>query len=108
MIVDNFGQEILLEDGHIDRKKLGQIVFQDEGKRRVLNRCTHPFIQRAMIWQVLKYFLQGSLPFSISTMIRALTSCMHAGKSFIVLVSPLLFESGRYLSVLKRIIVVNW
>ena len=60
MIVDNFGQEILLEDGHIDRKKLGQIIFQDESKRRVLNRCTHPSIQRAMIWQVVKHFLQGT------------------------------------------------
>ena len=58
-IVDNFGLEILLQDGHLDRQKLGQIIFQDEAKRKILNRCTHPFIQRAMIWQVAKHFLMG-------------------------------------------------
>lgn len=59
MIVNNFGYDILLEDGHIDRKKLGQIVFQDEARRQILNRCTHPYIQRAMLWQVVKHFLRG-------------------------------------------------
>ena len=108
MIVDNFGQEILLEDGNIDRKKLGQIIFQDESKRRVLNRCTHPSIQKAMIWQVMKHFLQGTpaVHNAMKVLLLLLTTC--TGKSFIVLVSPLLYESGRYLSLLKRIIVVNW
>lgn len=59
LIVKNFGYDILLEDGHIDRQKLGQIVFQDEAKRKILNRCTHPYIQRAMLWQVVKHFLRG-------------------------------------------------
>ena len=59
MIVKNFGHDILLEDGHIDRQKLGQIVFQDEAKRKILNSCTHPYIQRAMLWQVVKHFLRG-------------------------------------------------
>ena len=59
MIVKNFGRDILLEDGHIDRQKLGQIVFQDEAKRKILNRCTHPYIQRAMLWKVVKHFLRG-------------------------------------------------
>ena len=59
MIVKNFGYDILLEDGHIDRQKLRQIVFQDEEKRRILNHCTHPYILRAMLWQVVKHFLRG-------------------------------------------------
>ena len=59
MIVDHFGRDILLEDGRIDRPKLGQIIFQDEAKRKVLNGCTHPYIQRAMLWQVVKHFLRG-------------------------------------------------
>lgn len=33
---------------------------------------------------------------------------LTVGESFVVLVSPLLFESGRYLSTLKKTIVVNW
>ena len=59
MIVKNFGHDVLLEDGHIDRQKLGQIVFQDEAKRKILNRCTHPYIQRAMLWEIVKHFLRG-------------------------------------------------
>jgi dephospho-CoA kinase len=41
-ILDAFGQEILGRDREIDRKKLGQIVFSDSGKRSMLNALTHP------------------------------------------------------------------
>ncbi len=43
-IVSNFGEEILLENGEIDRKKLGQIVFSDKNKLEVLNEITHKYI----------------------------------------------------------------
>ena len=59
LIVNHFGDEVLLPDGSLDRKKLGSIIFGDESKRLALNRCTHPYIQRAMIWEVVKYFLRG-------------------------------------------------
>ena len=29
-------------DGELDRKKLGEIVFSDEGKRKILNEIVHP------------------------------------------------------------------
>ncbi|MDH3973114.1 MAG: dephospho-CoA kinase [Deltaproteobacteria bacterium] len=41
-IVHFFGNDILLEDGTLDRKKLGRIVFEDAGKREVLNSIIHP------------------------------------------------------------------
>jgi dephospho-CoA kinase len=41
-IVTHFGQEILLDDGHIDRKKLGAIVFNQPEERRILERIIHP------------------------------------------------------------------
>lgn len=41
-IVDFFGKNILLPNGHIDRKKLGAMVFQDPVKREALNRIVHP------------------------------------------------------------------
>ena len=44
-IVEHFGQEILLEDGHIDRKALGAIVFSDEKKLAILNSLTHPAVK---------------------------------------------------------------
>lgn len=43
-IVDNFGTEVLGSDRSIDREKLGQIVFNDNNKRLLLNNITHPKI----------------------------------------------------------------
>ncbi len=37
-IVEAFGNDVLLENGEIDRARLGQIVFSDPEKRQVLNR----------------------------------------------------------------------
>jgi dephospho-CoA kinase len=37
-IVKAFGNDILLENGEINRPLLGQIVFSDPGKRKLLNR----------------------------------------------------------------------
>lgn len=43
-IVQSFGEEILLENGELNRKKLGDIVFSDKDKLDLLNRITHPEI----------------------------------------------------------------
>jgi dephospho-CoA kinase len=43
-IVREFGREILLPGGAVDRKKLGAIVFSDAQKRARLNQITHPRI----------------------------------------------------------------
>lgn len=43
-IVKEFGQTILKEDGSIDRKALGAIVFSDKDKLKKLNVITHPRI----------------------------------------------------------------
>lgn len=47
-IVDYFGDEILLSDREIDRKKLGTIIFNDEEKRQALNGITHGDIMEEM------------------------------------------------------------
>ena len=43
-VVSAFGPEILRDDGTLDRARLGQIVFADEGKRQLLNSILHPLI----------------------------------------------------------------
>jgi dephospho-CoA kinase len=45
-IVSEFGPDVLAEDGSLDRKRLGAIVFADAGKRRRLEEITHPAIYR--------------------------------------------------------------
>ena len=58
-IVYHFGPEILLENGEIDRTKLGQLIFASEEKRKLLNSITHPEIHKAMLKEILFYFLRG-------------------------------------------------
>lgn len=41
-IVERFGDNVLLPDGTLDRKKLGDIVFGDDAERRALNGIVHP------------------------------------------------------------------
>jgi dephospho-CoA kinase len=47
-VVRAFGREILGDDGAIDRKRLGEIVFADPASRVRLERITHPAILEAM------------------------------------------------------------
>lgn len=41
-VIEHFGEEVLDEDGFIDRAALGRSVFADPRKRDLLNRLTHP------------------------------------------------------------------
>lgn len=43
-LIEAFGNDILREDGRLDRTRLGAIVFSDEAKRLLLNSILHPFI----------------------------------------------------------------
>lgn len=44
MIVSEFGSDIILPAGGLDRKKLGAIVFADAEKRKLLNAIVHPLV----------------------------------------------------------------
>ncbi len=44
LIVENFGAEILLANGELDRVKMGAIVFENEQKRQLLNSIVHPLV----------------------------------------------------------------
>ena len=41
-IIAFFGREVLKEDGALDRRRLGHIVFSDARKRRELEKIVHP------------------------------------------------------------------
>ncbi len=47
-VVAAFGRGIVRNDGSIDRKRLGEIVFSDPGSRERLEGITHPAILEAM------------------------------------------------------------
>lgn len=43
-VVAHFGKHILADDQTIDRKKLAELIFNDEEKRKQLNKIVHPII----------------------------------------------------------------
>ncbi|WP_366289243.1 dephospho-CoA kinase [Paenibacillus sp. AN1007] len=73
--VQRFGQDILHEDGTLDRKKLGSIVFQHPEERKALEAITHPAIRKEMRERAAAYELK------------------HPDK-LVVSDIPLLYESG--------------
>lgn len=92
-IVAEFGdwkvknQNILDDHGEIDRRKLGDIIFQDPKKRRQLNRITHPRIIYVLLSQIVHDTFVSSKPVVIADV-------------------PLLFESGLLRALFGLTIVV--
>jgi len=76
------------EDGTIDRRALGQIIFSDKERRKKLDDITHFYIFKLMMWEIIKCFF----------------SFQH---QFVILDLPLLFEGGTMLDYIYKIIVVT-
>jgi len=70
------GHDLLDADQHIDRLKLGAIVFQHAEQRRKLNRITHPKIIQILLQQLLRGVFWSSCDMTVADL-------------------PLLFESGK-------------
>jgi dephospho-CoA kinase len=54
-VVEAFGQEVLKDDGSLDRARLGAIIFGDEKKRTLLNSILHPYIIAAQDEQLRRW-----------------------------------------------------
>ncbi|OAB43271.1 dephospho-CoA kinase [Paenibacillus glacialis] len=74
-VAEFFGQGILHEDGTLDRKKLGSIVFDDREALKVLNNISHPAIRKEIRKQMMD--LETAYP-----------------ERLVVVDIPLLYESG--------------
>ena len=53
-VVDAFSSDILDENGEINRKLLGQIIFSDKDKKQTLEAITHPLILKKMDSEIKK------------------------------------------------------
>jgi dephospho-CoA kinase len=51
-VVEEFGPEILMPDGQLDRRLLRTVVFADERRRRRLEAILHPAIRSAMLAEI--------------------------------------------------------
>lgn len=54
-----FGDEAILENGEMNRKFIGEIVFNDEKKRKALNEIVHPIVRQIMEEKKAQYLNDG-------------------------------------------------
>jgi dephospho-CoA kinase len=73
LVVDEFGEEILKENGEFDREKLGELIFSDPAKRKILESLLHPLIIYKMKEQAYQYLENDEI---------------------VVFMAPLLYEAG--------------
>ena len=74
-------------DGSLNREALGDIIFNDPDKRKVLNGIVHPAVRRLMVRELVKHWLHGS--------------------KICVVDAPLLIEAGLW-KWCGKIIIVYW
>lgn len=60
-----FGDEILTEEGELDRRKLGRIVFENRDKLAVLNKIVHTKVSEEIKKRIAAYKEQGDIPFAV-------------------------------------------
>ena len=60
MVVDAFGSQVVGDDGTVDRKKLGPIVFSNPENMSKLNAIMHPLIRNMIQAQLEEYSSNGT------------------------------------------------
>ncbi|WP_288383476.1 dephospho-CoA kinase [uncultured Acinetobacter sp.] len=71
-IAQHFGDWVLQADGQLDRRALRDYIFQHPKARQQLEAITHPIIRQSILSQL-----------------------QQAQSAYVILVSPLLFETGQ-------------
>ncbi|MHC3123744.1 dephospho-CoA kinase [Acinetobacter sp. GN11] len=72
-IQQTFGDWVLQSDGNLDRRALREYIFQNPEARQSLEQITHPEIRQSIIQQL-----------------------QNARSAYVILVSPLLFETNQH------------
>lgn len=55
VVLERFGNEYLLDDGNIDRKKLAKLIFSKESAKMLIDSITHPIIKDELLSEIAKY-----------------------------------------------------
>lgn len=84
MIQNAFGNTFIAADGALNRKKMRSLVFSDSIARLQLEKILHPLILKETVLQI-----------------------KQTHSSYIIIVVPLLFETGDYSNIIQRILVVD-
>lgn len=83
-IRQTFGEQFIAEDGALNRKEMGSLVFSDSNSRHKLEAILHPMIRDEVVQRIA----------------RSSAPC-------IIVVVPLLLETGGYHEIIQRIVVVD-
>jgi dephospho-CoA kinase len=83
-VVEHFGDEILQQNGQIDRRQLRHLVFSSEVEKQWLEAILHPMIYRQTQHQIAQ----------------------NSPADYVIVVIPLLFEAN-FQSLVDRILVVD-
>ena len=87
LIRDHFGSEFIDNGGALDRAKMRSLVFQNPEAKKALEAITHPLIRQETLRQA------GQLT--------------DAGLPYLLLVVPLLIESGAWIDQIDYLVVVD-
>tara|TARA_R110002049_G_scaffold86752_2_gene220265 strand:- start:3266 stop:3880 length:615 start_codon:yes stop_codon:yes gene_type:complete len=85
-IKNRFGDQVMHHDGTLNRAALRDIIFKDPEQRQWLESVTHPKIRERLLQHLAQLKTQGA--------------------PYVLLVSPLLFESGQN-ALANRAVVVD-
>lgn len=69
-VVEAFGDEVLKSDGEVDRRRLGEMVFRDPAKRRLLDEITHPPVVEE-IGRRIRAFPEGIVIVDVPLLVEA-------------------------------------
>ena len=83
-IADQFGADCIAADGSLDRSKMRRLVFTDPKSKRKLEAILHPLIRR-----------------------ESRARIAAAQQPYVLVVVPLLLETGAYRELIKRVLVVD-
>lgn len=81
-IADHFGDQLLLEDGNLDRAALRKLVFADEEQRKWLEQLTHPLIGQ----EILDQLAASTSPYTLLSSPLLLETSQQAMADLIVVV----------------------
>ena len=84
-IRNRFGGQVMHQDGTLNRAALREIIFNDPEQRQWLESITHPKIRERLMQHLERLKAQGA--------------------PYVLLVSPLLFESGQNTLVNRAVVV---
>jgi dephospho-CoA kinase len=87
LIRDHFGAEFIDNGGALDRAKMRSLVFQNPEAKKALEEITHPLIRQETL--------------------RQADQLADAGAPYLLLVVPLLIESGAWIDQIDYLVVVD-